>query len=144
MEMAKHVIPELVRAHKALAHPGRLRILAMLRGGPLCVCQMTAVLKLAPSTVSAHLSELRRADLVTERKEGKWVEYRLADDQAGTRASVSWERLERDPAVLRDRALLRELRKVSLEKLCRVDLDLSKLGIRLPALAPEPRSRELR
>jgi len=141
--MAKQVISDLVRTHKALAHPGRLRILAMLRGGPLCVCQMTAVLKLAPSTVSAHLSELRRADLVTERKEGKWVEYRLTDD-AGAAAMVAWERLERDPTVVQDRALLRELRKVPLEELCRVELDLSKLGIQLPALAAGSRSRELR
>ncbi len=138
--MTKHAIPDLVRTHKALAHPGRLRILAMLRGGPLCVCQMTAVLKLAPSTVSAHLSELRRADLVTERKEGKWVEYRLTED-AGASASVAWERLDRDPSILQDRALLRELRKVPLEELCRVDLDLGRLGLQLPALAGRPRSR---
>ncbi|HEY8233280.1 MAG TPA: ArsR family transcriptional regulator, partial [Vicinamibacteria bacterium] len=36
-------LTETVHALKALAHPGRLRILAMLRGGELCVCQMTAV-----------------------------------------------------------------------------------------------------
>jgi ArsR family transcriptional regulator len=56
----------VVEAAKALGHPGRLRILAMLRGGPLCVCQITAALGLSGSTVSAHLSDLRRAGLVTE------------------------------------------------------------------------------
>ncbi len=141
--MAKQPIPELVRIHKALAHPGRLRVLAMLRSGPLCVCQMTAVLKLAPSTVSAHLSELKRADLVVERKVGKWVEYRLADDSAGA-ACVSWDELERDPVVVEDRALLKALRKVPLEDLCRVELDVSKLGIRLPVRPAPVRSRELR
>jgi DNA-binding transcriptional ArsR family regulator len=126
-------LSELVRIHKALAHPVRLRILAMLRRGPLCVCQMTAVLQLAASTVSAHLSDLRRSDLVVERKDGKWVEYRLADDAPATAvASVPWRDLEKDPTVTRDRALLKELRKVPLEELCRVDLDLSRLGIRLP------------
>ena len=70
-------LPTLVDAVKALAHPGRLRMLAMLRGGDLCVCQMTAVLELAASTVSSHLSDLRRAGLVTERKSGKWVHYHL-------------------------------------------------------------------
>jgi DNA-binding transcriptional ArsR family regulator len=123
-------LSELVRIHKALAHPVRLRILAMLRRGPLCVCQMTAVLQLAASTVSAHLSDLRRSDLVLERKAGKWVEYRLADDTV--LASIPWGNLEKDPMVTRDRALLKELRKVPLEELCRVDLDLSRLGIRLP------------
>ena len=81
-------LPELVRIHKALAHPVRLRILAMLRRGPLCVCQMTAVLQLAASTVSAHLSDLRRSDLVLERKAGKWVEYRLADDASARPSQV--------------------------------------------------------
>ena len=126
-------LSELVRIHKALAHPVRLRILAMLRRGPLCVCQMTAVLQLAASTVSAHLSDLRRCDLVVERKDGKWVEYRLADDARGAAlAIVPWGDLEKDRVVAQDRALLKQLRKVPLEELCRVDLDLSRLGIRLP------------
>jgi len=56
-----------------------MRILAMLRGGELCVCQLIAVVRLAPSTISAHLVELKRAGLVEDRKEGKWVHVRLAD-----------------------------------------------------------------
>ena len=127
-------LPELVRIHKALAHPVRLRILGMLRRGPLCVCQMTAVLQLAASTVSAHLSDLRRSDLVSERKEGKWVEYRISDDAPGAvLASIPWGDLEKDPLVVQDREVLKKLRKVPLEELCRADLDLSRLGIRLPA-----------
>src|SRR5512138_3458423 len=69
----------LVQVHKAIGHPVRLRLLAALRGGPLCVCQMTVVVKLAASTVSEHLSELRKAGLISDRKEGRWVEYRLSD-----------------------------------------------------------------
>ena len=68
---------------KAMGHPVRLRILAMLRGGELCVCQMTALLDLATSTVSAHLADLKRAGLVTERKDGRWVFYRLTDEDSG-------------------------------------------------------------
>ncbi|MCL4813597.1 MAG: winged helix-turn-helix domain-containing protein [Vicinamibacteraceae bacterium] len=68
---------QLVAAAKALGHPARLRILAMLRPGSLCVCQMSAVLQLAASTVSGHLNELRRAGLVVENKVGKLVYYRL-------------------------------------------------------------------
>src|SRR4030042_1452469 len=49
---------------KALAHPVRLRILAMLRGGELCLCQMRAVLDLAASPLSPHLADLTRAGLV--------------------------------------------------------------------------------
>ena len=72
-------LARLVQVQKAMGHPVRLRLLAMLRGGPLCVCQMTVVVKLAASTVSEHLSELRKAGLVVERKDGRWVEYRLSD-----------------------------------------------------------------
>ena len=126
-------LPDLVRIHKALAHPVRLRILAMLYRGPLCVCQMTAVLRLAVSTVSAHLSLLRRSDLVAERKDGKWVEYRLVEDSFGAaRAGMPWEDIEKDPIVIRDQALLKTLRKVPLEELCRVKFDLSRLGILPP------------
>jgi len=50
----------LVELGKGLAHPARLRMLAMLAGGELCVCQMTAVLELAASTVSQHLAVLER------------------------------------------------------------------------------------
>jgi DNA-binding transcriptional ArsR family regulator len=126
-------LPDLVRIHKALAHPVRLRILAMLHRGPLCVCQMTAVLRLAVSTVSAHLSDLRRSDLVAERKDGKWVQYRLVEVSFGAAlAGMPWGDIEKDPIVMRDRTLLKALRKVPLEELCRVNLDLSRLGIRLP------------
>jgi DNA-binding transcriptional ArsR family regulator len=122
-----------VHALKALAHPGRLRILAMLRGGELCVCQMTAVLELAASSVSAHLAELKRAGLVGERKAGRWVFHRL--EQGGAASSLLdpvWKAVARDPQLEADARLLRELRRVSVEELCRVDLDLKRLGIKRP------------
>jgi ArsR family transcriptional regulator len=106
-------IARLVQTHKAIAHPVRLRLLAMLRTGPLCVCQMTVVVKLAASTVSEHLSELRRAGLVAERKEGRWVEYRLADSEAASVLDAVWTVLEGDAAVRADAVLAKELRRVS-------------------------------
>jgi len=119
---------------KALGHPVRLRIVAMLRGGELCVCQMTAVLDLAASTVSAHLSDLKRAGLVQERKESRWVLHRLVEDVAAVaHLEPVWKSIARDPQVEADARLLRELRRVPVEELCRVDLDLRKLGIKRPA-----------
>jgi ArsR family transcriptional regulator len=124
---------------KALAHPVRLRMLAMLRGGELCVCQMTAVLELAASTVSAHLADLKRAGLVEERKNGRWVFHSLAEDEgAQGHLEVVWGSIGRDPQVEADARVLRDLRRVSLEDLCRVQLDLVRLGIRRPA-PPEAR-----
>ncbi len=73
--MGSTPLDQLTRLHKALAHPVRVRILAMLRGGELCVCQLNAVIGLAPSTISAHLTDLKDAGLVAERKAGRWVHY---------------------------------------------------------------------
>jgi DNA-binding transcriptional ArsR family regulator len=67
---------------KTLGHPARLRILAMLRHNRLSVCQIAAALNVAASTASGYLLELRRADLVTEQRQGKWVYYRLTGDDA--------------------------------------------------------------
>ena len=126
--MTMNELPQLVRMHKAIGHPVRLRLLAMLRGGPLCVCQMTVIVQLASSTVSEHLAELRNAGIVTERKEGRWVAYRLAENPVARKVlAASSRELERDPDAQADAIVLRELRRVSLEELCGADLDLRKL-----------------
>jgi len=124
-------LPVAVDAVKALAHPGRLRILAMLRGGDLCVCQMTAVLELAASTVSAHLSDLRRAGLVIERKRGKWVHYSLVGD--GPLADLVQQALrlvDGDDRVAQDVKVVGALRKVPLATFCRAGFDRTTVGRR--------------
>jgi ArsR family transcriptional regulator len=63
---------------KALADGTRLRILALLAGGEICVCEIHAALKLPQPTVSRHLAYLRRSGLVDTRRDGLWVHYRLA------------------------------------------------------------------
>ena len=62
---------------KALSDSHRVRALAALRNGELCVCQIIELLALAPSTVSKHMSILKQAGLVEARKEGRWIYYRL-------------------------------------------------------------------
>lgn len=121
-------LAQLVQVHKAIGHPVRLRLLSALRGGPLCVCQMTVIVKLAASTVSEHLSELRKAGLITDRKEGRWVEYRLSDSAVrdGILEPV-WPGLEDDPEARADAILVKELRRVPLDELCSVNLDLGRL-----------------
>jgi DNA-binding transcriptional ArsR family regulator len=115
----------IVQAAKAIGHPVRLRILAMLQSGSLCVCQLTAVLGLAASTVSGHLAELRRAGLVAERKQGKWVEYSLASEgPASSLVGPALETLVLDHQVRHDADLVRRLRAVPLETLCVVGVDL--------------------
>ena len=117
-------LSRLVQIHKAIGHPVRLRLLAMLRGGPLCVCQMTVVLQLAGSTVSEHLSELRRAGLIALRKQGRWVEYRLVEEHV---LDAVWPMLTDDSDVAADAVLIKELRRVPLDELCGVELDLDRI-----------------
>ena len=66
---------------QALSDTNRIRILKMLEMRPLCVCEITEVLKLATSTVSKHLSILRDTGFIIDEKEGRWVNYYLNPDQ---------------------------------------------------------------
>jgi ArsR family transcriptional regulator len=65
------------RVFRALADPTRLRILNLLQGGEVCVCDLVCVLESPQPTVSRHLAYLRRAGLVKARKEGIWAYYEL-------------------------------------------------------------------
>ncbi|MCU0302632.1 MAG: metalloregulator ArsR/SmtB family transcription factor [Thermoanaerobaculales bacterium] len=108
-----------ITAARALGHPARLRTAAMLRTGELCLCQITEVLGLAPSTVSLHLKELRRAGLVSERKDGRWVHFSLADDPEARRwLDTALGAVAGDPQLVRDGELVRELRDLPLADLC--------------------------
>ena len=66
---------ETAELFKALAHPVRLQILAILRGGEECVCHMEATLRLRQAYISQHLAVLREAGLVSVRREGWNVYY---------------------------------------------------------------------
>lgn len=121
----------LVGAGKGLAHPARLRMLAMLAGGELCVCQLIAVLGLAPSTVSQHLSVLARGGWVSERKEGKLVFYRISEGVVATALATGVLDLLRDDiTVLEDAREVARLRRIAITELCAADLDLVAIGVR--------------
>jgi len=68
---------QLIKIFKALADKNRLRIVKMLQQKNLCVCEITAILGLATSTVSKHLSILKEAKIIGDIKDGKWVDYYL-------------------------------------------------------------------
>lgn len=61
----------------ALSDETRLGILEMLRGGERCVCDLQGDLDAAQSRLSFHLRVLRDAELVTDRKEGRWTYYSI-------------------------------------------------------------------
>ena len=70
---------------KLVAEPNRLRILALLMGGELCVCDIEAAVGLPQNLVSHHLSVLRHEGLVQDRREGKWVYYSVEAQTLGER-----------------------------------------------------------
>ena len=62
---------------KAMAHPSRLAMLDALSEGERCVCDLQKIVGSDMSTVSKHLTVMKAAGLVEDRKEGLWVHYRL-------------------------------------------------------------------
>ena len=78
--MANAAEERLAQLFRALGHPVRLQILNLLREGEECVCHLTAVLGLPQPYISQHLAVLRRAGLVTTRREGQNTYYRLTDE----------------------------------------------------------------
>ena len=64
---------------KGLADPTRLRIAILMLNSELCVCDLTEILALPQPSVSRHMANLKAAGLVEDRREGRWVHYRLAE-----------------------------------------------------------------
>jgi ArsR family transcriptional regulator, arsenate/arsenite/antimonite-responsive transcriptional repressor len=73
----KNPSPALPGVLKALADSTRMRILALLGGGEICVCHIHTALKVPQPTASRHLAHLKKAGLVEDRKVGLWKHYRL-------------------------------------------------------------------
>ncbi len=69
--------PQLHEVLKALADPTRLRILALLASGEICVCHVHTALEVPQPTASRHLAYLKKSGLVEDRKVGLWKHYRL-------------------------------------------------------------------
>jgi ArsR family transcriptional regulator, arsenate/arsenite/antimonite-responsive transcriptional repressor len=116
---------ELMGTLKALGDENRVRALVVLREGELCVCQIIELLGLAPSTVSKHMSILKQVGLVEATKKGRWVYYRLPNDDETSRltaAAISFvlESVSNDPVILRDRDRLRTVLQAQAHELCKL------------------------
>lgn len=93
---------EFVRLMKALSDQNRVKIVTLLGVRELCVCELTALLGVAQPTVSKHLRLLEDAGLVSFRKEGNWIIYRLnaeCQDQAQTMLGLVGQWLEKAPEI---------------------------------------------
>ena len=72
------------RTLKAVADPTRLKIIKALSHHELCVCELMLLLDAQQSAVSHHLRILKDANLVVERRQGKWTFHKLAGDRLKT------------------------------------------------------------
>jgi DNA-binding transcriptional ArsR family regulator len=114
---------ELMNITRALADENRVRALLALQQGELCVCQITELFGLAPSTISKHLSILFQAGLVESRKNGRWIYYRLPGKSApaAVREAIDWigRSLARDLRTVEDRKRLRQVKRQDPAELCK-------------------------
>ena len=82
---------QLASRLKALADPGRLRLVSLLLASPdleACTCELTEPLGLSQPTVSHHLKRLSEAGIVTAERRGVWTYYRVVPDALSALATV--------------------------------------------------------
>ena len=98
---------ELANIFKALSDETRLRIVKLLEQGELCVCDIVAALDMVQPKVSFHLSALKGAGFLKDRKQGRWTHYSLNDNDLFRRMLLLsvCERVSRE-AVREDRTRL--------------------------------------
>ncbi len=80
---------ELIKTFKALSEETRLRVIKLLEGGELCVCDIVAALELVQPKISFHLNALKEAGFIKDRKQGKWIHYRIDDSNMFKRFLIS-------------------------------------------------------
>ena len=99
---------ELVGIAKALGDPTRVRIVAALRHGELCVCELVDALDISQSSLSSHLQICRQAGVLTTRKESRWIYYSLSSRYTPLIETIFSEL----PTVRTDEQLRRDARRL--------------------------------
>ena len=74
----EHTNQKMARVFKAMGDENRLTILSLLHTGERCACRLQEALNISQPTLSHHMRILLDADLVSARKEGKWIYYSLS------------------------------------------------------------------
>jgi DNA-binding transcriptional ArsR family regulator len=117
---------EFMRITKALADENRVRVLLALKAGELCVCQISELCSLAPSTISKHLSILYQAGLIESRKEERWVFYRLPGKETpvAVHEAIDWvqKSLGGTPQATDDHKKLKQILKLDPTTICQRQL----------------------
>jgi ArsR family transcriptional regulator len=100
---------DMERLFRAFADKTRLRLINLIGDDEVCVCFLTEILKAPQSTISRHLSYLKRSGIVDSRREGKWMHYRLVspiDSDAATILEDIKKWLAKDQEMQADRKRL--------------------------------------
>lgn len=88
---------------KCLSDDTRLATLLLIRDQQeLCVCEITAALAASQPKVSRHLAQLRECRLLSTRREGQWVYYRINEELPGWVGTILGETAKGNPAVTAD------------------------------------------
>ena len=75
-----HQDEALLHRFQAVAENTRFRVVQLLAGGELCVCELQDELDAAQSRLSFHLKKLKEAGVVSDRRDGRWVYYSLVPE----------------------------------------------------------------
>jgi ArsR family transcriptional regulator len=100
---------DMVRLFAALADRTRLRLLNLMDGREVCVCYFVEILKQGQPKISRHLAYLRKAGIVSARREGKWMHYsieRPGDARASAVLDATLKSLKADREMRSDLARL--------------------------------------
>src|SRR5580692_11089365 len=110
-------MPSIIKTLRVVADPNRLRILLLLRGEELSVAELQEVLTMGQSTISTHLSQLKQAGLVEDRRTGKSNLYRLKlENGAGVLAGLLAQAREEIAEAKRDQAAVKRVLKERQDK----------------------------
>ena len=103
---------DLPKLFAALADPTRLRLLNLMEGREVCVCHFVEILKQSQPKISRHLAYLRRAGIVSARREGTWMHYSIEwpkDAAASTVLETALQSLKGDKQMLTEQARLQKV-----------------------------------
>jgi ubiquinone/menaquinone biosynthesis C-methylase UbiE/biotin operon repressor len=109
-------MPSIVKTLRVAADPNRLRILLLLDGEELSVAELQEILAMGQSTISTHLSQLKQAGLVEDRRTGKNNLYRLSPSDGGPLDQILAQAKQEIPEAPRDQAARRRVLKKRQDK----------------------------
>jgi ArsR family transcriptional regulator len=121
----------LVPLFAALADPTRLRLLNLIAGREVCVCYLVEILRLGQPKISRHLAYLRKAGVVTVRREGKWMHYRIRQPEGAAAISILAAALD---SMKTDRGMQADLTRLG-RACCEPERFASLQGAPLPSFA---------